>query len=239
MGTAWSKLRLDASSEQVTRSLSLRAEGSIWLTEGIAFPRDGPWAGSVPLADGGEVDFQLEVGFGRVMPYDPVARGTWDRAIDDTVRGMRSARMIDQLTDGLSVMLFGYHEFEAPDRERFDIEGRFSSITADGRRFTREAGSDVWKVQDAGPVGWPSFDFLRAAIGVTVEGEASQAGKRCQVLAGTDPQSDVTYEIWVGRDDGMIHRLVMGLPGHYMVNAYYDVNEPVEIVPPASAVPAP
>jgi hypothetical protein len=37
----------------------------------------------------------------------------------------------------------------------------------------------------------------------------------------------------------MIHRLVMGLPGHYMVNAYYDVNEPVDIEPPATAVPAP
>jgi hypothetical protein len=37
----------------------------------------------------------------------------------------------------------------------------------------------------------------------------------------------------------MIHRLVMGLPGHYMVNAYYDVNETVDIEPPASAVPAP
>jgi len=186
------------------------------------------------------VGFDLEVGFGRVMPYDSVARGIWDRAIEASEEGMRSARMIDQLTDGLSVMLFGFHEFEAPDRERFDIQGRFSSVTADGRRYTREAGSDAWKVQDSsGQVSWPYFDFLHAAIGVTVEGEGSQAGKRCQVLAGTDPQSDVTYEIWVGQDDGMIHRLVMGLPGHYMVNAYYDVNEPVEIAPPASAVPAP
>lgn len=231
-------LRLDALSEKVTRSLALRSGGSIWRTEGIAFPRDGPWAASVQLADGGEVGFEIEAGFGRVVPYDPAAREAWDAAIDGSDRGMRSARMIDQLTDGLSVMLFGYHEFEAPDRERFDIQGRFSSITVDGRRYTREAGSDAWKVQDAGPGGWPSFDFLRSAIGVTVEGEASQAGKRCRVLAGTDPQSDVTYELWVGQDDGMIHRLVMGQPGHYMVNAYYDVNEPVEIVPPATAVPA-
>ena len=173
------------------------------------------------------------------MPYDRPAREVWDAAIERTEADMRSARMIDQLTDGSSVMLFGSHQFEAPDREQFDIQGRFSSITTDGRRYTREAGSDTWKVQDAGPLGWPSFDFLRAAIGVTIEGEASQAGKRCQVLAGTDPQSYVTYELWIGRDDGMIHRLVMGLPGHYMVNAYYDVNEPVDIEPPATAVPAP
>ena len=79
----------------------------------------------------------------------------------------------------------------------------------------------------------------RAAQCVTVEGQASQAGRRCDVLAGTDPQSGVTYEIWVGQNDGRIHRLVMGLPGHYMVNAYCDVNEPVDIEPPATAVPAP
>jgi hypothetical protein len=56
------------------------------------------------------------------------------------------------------------------------------------------------------------------------------------VLAGIDPQSDVTYEIWVGQDDGMIHRLVMGLPGHYMVNAYYDVNAPIEVEAPSGPV---
>lgn len=232
-------LRFDASSEKVTRSLALRPDGAAWRTEGLAFPRDGAWSASVSLADGGTVAFELEVAFGRVAPFDPGARGAWDAAIERTKTDMRSAQMIDQLTDGLSVMLFGSHEFEAPDRERFDIQGRFSSITTDGRRYTREAGSTDWKVQDAGPLGWPSFDFLRAAIGVTVEGEASQAGRRCQVLVGTDPQSDVTYEIWVGQDDGMIHRLVMGLPGHYMVNAYYDVNEPVDIEAPATAVPAP
>ncbi len=232
-------LRFDGSSEKVPRSLALRPDGATWRTAGLAFPRDGAWSASVSLADGGTVAFELEVAFGRVAPFDPDARGAWDAAIERTETDMRSAQMIDQLTDGLSVMLFGSHEFEAPDRERFDIQGRFSSITTDGRRYTREAGSTDWKVQDAGPLGWPSFDFLRAAIGVTVEGEASQAGRRCQVLAGTDPQSDVTYEIWVGQDDGMIHRLVMGLPGHYMVNAYYDVNEPVDIEAPATAVPAP
>ena len=164
------KLTLDALGEEVTRSLSLRPDGSLWWTEGIAFTRDGPWTGSIQLADGGDVDFQLEVGFGRVMPYDLPAREVWDAAIERTEADMRSARMIDQLTDGSSVMLFGSHQFEAPDREQFDIQGRFSSITTDGRRYTREAGSDTWKVQDAGPLGWPSFDFLRAAIGVTIEG---------------------------------------------------------------------
>lgn len=211
----------------------------MWRAEGIAFTRDGPWKASVALADATEVAFELEVGFGRVMGYDPGARTVWDSAIRRSEADMRSARMIDQLTDGSSVMLFGYHEFEAPDRERFDIQGRFSSVTAAGNRYTRDAGSDRWQVRDAGQVVWPTFDFLQAAIGVRVEGEASQGGKRCQVLAGTDPQSDVTYEIWVGRDDGMIHRLVMGLPEHYMVNAYFDLNEPVHIEPPSTAEPAP
>ena len=231
------KLRLDAQGEEVTRSLPLRPDGGLWRAEGIAFARDGPWTGSIQLADGTAVTFPLEVGFGRVLRYDRPAREAWDAAIARTESDMRSARMIDQLTDGSSLMLFGFHEFEAPDLERFDIQGRFSTITADGRRYTREEGSDNWTERDAGPLGWPSFTFLRAAVGVTVEGEASQAGKRCRVLAGTDPQSDVTFELWIGMEDGMIHRLVMGVPGHYMVNAYYDVNEPVEIVPPASALP--
>lgn len=223
---------------KMTRDLPLQASGGAWRTEGLAFPRDGEWVASVSLVDGREANFRLEVGFGRVLPYDPAARSVWDRAIERTETGMRSARMIDQLTDGVSVMLFGHHEFESPDRERFDMQGRFSSVTADGRRYTREAGSAGWTAQDAGDVKWPSFDFLRTAIGVTAEGTGSQAGKRCEVLAATDPQSDVTYELWVGQDDGMIHRLVMGVPGHYMVNAYYDVNEPVDIQLPATAVPA-
>lgn len=233
------QLRLEQPETGTTRALQLALAGRVWDTEGLAFPRDGVWVATLPTAGGGEATFRLEVAFGRVRPYDPPARAMWDDAIARTESDMRSARMIDQLTDGLSVMLFGYHEFEAPDRERFEMQGRFTTVTADGRRYTREAGSSDWTVRDAGDVRWPSFDFLRAAIGVTVEGDASQAGKRCQVLAGTDPQSDVTYELWIGRDDGMIHRLVMGLPGHYMVNAYYDVNEPVDIEPPASAAPAP
>lgn len=231
-------LTLEQPAAKLTRELPLRSVGGAWQSEGLAFPRDGSWVASVSLADGREANFTIEVAFGRVLPYDPSARDVWDEAIERTEADMRSARMIDQLTDGVSVMLFGYHEFEAPNREQFDIQGRFSSVTTDGRRYTRGSGDGDWTVQDAGNFDWPAFDFLRTAIGVTAEGIGSQAGKRCQVLAGTDPQSDVTYEIWVGQDDGMIHRLVMGLPGHYMVNAYYDVNEPVDIEPPATAVPA-
>lgn len=242
-------LSLFSTANEFERELPLRRDGAGWVAEGLAFPRDGAWLASLPLADGSDVSFRLDVAFGRVAARDDAARATWDAAIDRTETGMRSARMIDELTDGLSLMLFGYHEFVAPDRERFDIQGRFSSVTADGQRFTREASSETWTVRPTGSLGvtppgtrgnapgsWPWFGFLRGAIGVTVEGEASQAGTRCQVLVGVDPQSDVTYEIWVGRDDGMIHRLVMGLPGHYMVNAYFDVNAPIEIEPPDGPV---
>ena len=233
---------------KIERRLPLRHDGSAWVAEGLAFPRDGAWVVSVPLADGTAADFGLEIAFGRVAARDEAARRVWDQAIEATETGMRSARMIDQLTDGLSLMLFGYHEFVAPDRERFEIQGRFASVTVDGQRFTREAGADGWTVRPAGSLGvvapgatsgpssWPWFGFLRAAVGVTAEGEASQAGQRCRVLVGIDPQSDVTYEIWVGRTDGMIHRLVMGLPGHYMVNAYFDVNAPIDIEPPVGPV---
>lgn len=233
-------LTLTSADAGLRRELPLRADGAGWRAEGLAFPRDGVWSASVTLAAGGEVTFALDVGFGRVMPYEALARRSWDEAIERTETGMRSARMIDQLTDGLSVMLFGGHEFVAPDRERFDIQGRFSSVTAGGRRYTRESGSDAWTVREAGPVRWPDFSFLKGALGVTAEGMGSQAGKTCQVLAGIDPQSDVTYEIWVGQDDGMIHRLVMGLPGHYMVNAYFDVNGPIEVDAPSGPIsPAP
>jgi hypothetical protein len=235
--------------DDVERKLPLRRDGAEWVAQGLAFPRDGEWVASLPLADGTDVQFRLEVASGRVAARDDAARATWDAAIDRTETGMRSARMIDELTDGLSLMLFGYHEFVAPDRERFDIQGRFSSVTVDGQRFTREAGAESWTVRPTGSVGvkppgltgnapgsWPWFGFLRGAIGVTDAGDASQAGERCQVLVGVDPQSDVTYEVWVGRNDGMIHRLVMGLPGHYMVNAYFDLNAQIEIDPPGGPV---
>ncbi len=242
-------LSLFSQTGDLERKLPLRQEGAGWVAEGLAFPRDGVWVASLPRADGSDVTFPLDVAFGRVARHDAAAREVWDAAIERTETGMRSARMIDQLTDGLSLMLFGYHEFVAPDRERFDIQGRFSSVTADGQRYFREAGADRWTVQPTGSIGtgppggagsgpgsWPWFGFLRGAIGVTVAGDASQAGQRCQVLVGIDPQSDVTYEIWVGRNDGMIHRLVMGLPGHYMVNAYFDVNAPIRIEPPDGPV---
>ncbi len=242
-------LSLFSQTGDLERKLPLRQEGAGWVAEGLAFPRDGVWVASLPLADGSDVTFPLDVAFGRVARHDAAAREVWDAAIERTETGMRSARMIDQLTDGLSLMLFGYHEFVAPDRERFDIQARFSSVTADGQRYFREAGDDTWTVQPTGSIGtgppggagsgpgrWPWFGYLRGAIGVTVEGDASQAGQRCQVLVGIDPQSDVTYEIWVGRNDGMIHRLVMGLPGHYMVNAYFDVNAPIRIEPPDGPV---
>lgn len=231
--------------DKTERLLPLRREGSGWVAEGLAFPRDGVWVASAQTADGTILNFRVEVTFGRVAARDDAARRTWDEAIKRTETGMRSARMIDQLTDGLSLMLFGSHDFVAPDRERFDIQGRFTSISVGGQRFTREAGAEAWTVRQTGSLGaalppgstggpssWPWFGFLSSAVGVTLEGEASQAGRRCQVLVGVDPQSDVTYEIWVGHDDGMIHRLVMGVPGHYMVNAYYDVNAPIEIEPP-------
>lgn len=241
-------LSISSPGGKIERALPLRRDGSTLVAEGLAFARDGVWVASVPLADGSSVSFRLELAFGRVAARDDAARQVWDQAIQRTETGMRSARMIDQLTDGLSVMLFGYHEFVAPDRERFDIQGRFSSISVGGERFTREPGAGTWTVTQTGslgtappgstggPTAWPWFGFLRSAVGVTVEGEASQAGQRCHVLVGVDPQSDVTYEIWVGRDDGMIHRLVMGLPGHYMVNAYFDVNAPIDIEPPAGPV---
>lgn len=241
-------LSVSNAADGIERRLPLRRNGSGWVTEGLAFPRDGAWAVSVPTPDGTRLTFDLEAVFGRVAARDDAARRIWDQAIERSERGMRSARMIDQLTDGLSLMLFGYHEFTAPDRERFDVQGRFSSVTVDGRRFTREAGTEGWIVREAGSLGtgppgstggpdtWPWFGFLRNAVGVTAAGEASQAGQRCQVLVGIDAVSNVTYEIWVGRSDGMIHRLVMGLPGHYMVNAYFDVNTPIEIEPPAGAL---
>lgn len=234
--------------EEIERLLPLREEGSAWVAEGLAFPRDGVWVVSAQATDGTILNFRVEARSGRVAAHDDAARKTWDEAIARTETGMRSARMIDQLTDGQSLMLFGYHEFVAPDRERFDIQGRFASVTVGGQRFTREAGNDGWTVRQTGSLGtappgstggpntWPWFGFLSTAAGVTVEGEASQAGQRCQVLVGIDPQSDVIYEVWVGRSDGMIHRLVMGLPGHYMVNAYFDVNVPIEIAPPDGPV---
>ena len=242
------ELSVAAAEIEVERRLPLRREGSGWVAEGLAFPRDGVWVVSAPLADGGELTFRLETVFGRVAVRDDAARRIWDEAIERSEREMRSARMIDQLTDGLSVMLFGYHEFAAPDAERFEIQGRFSTITVGGQRYTREAGTDTWTVREDASIGtappgsvasadrWPSFGFLREAAGVTAAGEASQAGQRCQVLVGIDPQSDVTYEVWVGQSDGLIHRLVMGQPGHYMVNAYFDVNAPVEIQPPDGPV---
>lgn len=236
----------------IERALPLRRDGSVWQADGLALPRDGVWVASVPLADRSDVSFRFEVAFGRLAARDDAARQIWDRAIERTETGLRSARMIDQLTDGLSLILFGYHEFVAPDRERFDIEGRFSSVTVNGQRFSREAGAATWTVRPTGSVGvkppgltgnapgsWPWFGFLHAAVGVRLEGEASQAGQPSEVLVGIDPQSDVTYEIWVGRDDGMIQRLVMGLPGHYMVNAYFDVNAPIDIEPPDGPITPP
>lgn len=234
--------------DEIERLLPIREEGSAWVAEGLAFPRDGVWVVSAQATDGTILNFRVEATVGRVAAHDDAARKIWDEAIARTETGMRSARMIDQLTDGQSLMLFGYHEFVAPDRERFEIQGRFASVTVDGQRFTREAGNDGWTVRQTGSIGtrppgstggpstWPWFGFLRSAAGVTVEGEASQAGQRCQVLVGIDPQSDVIYEVWVGRSDGMIHRLVMGVPGHYMVNAYFDVNAPIEIAPPDGPV---
>lgn len=215
------------------RDVPLRSAGSDWVTEGLLFPRDGAWAVVIPLASGATATFAFDLRDGYAAPRDAAAATTWETAIVRTKAGMHSAHMIDELTDGLSVMLFGYHEFASPDRERFEIYGDFSSITADGRRFFRQAGASTWTSEPANAQPWPNFDFLRSAMGITIEGSASQDGAPVEVLTGYDPQTSVAYELWVGQADGMIHRVVMGLPGHYMVNAYFDVNGPVSISAPS------
>ena len=215
------------------RNVTLRSAGRDWVTEGLLFPRDGAWAVVVQLASGATVTFAFDLRDGYAAPRDAAAATTWETAIMRTTAGMHSAHMIDELTDGLSAMLFGYHEFASPDRERFEIYGDFTSITADGQRFFRQAGASTWTAEPASTHPWPNFDFLRNAMGITVEGSASQDGAPVEVLTGYDPQTTVAYELWVGQADGMIHRLVMGLPGHYMVNAYFDVNGPVSISAPS------
>lgn len=215
-----------------SRQLSLQPTAEGAAGEGLVLTRDGHWTASLPLSGRDAVQFRFDVRAGYVLPHELRARSAWDRAVAESEDGLRSARMIDVLTDGLSVMLFAHHDLAAPDRERLKILGGREMVSVGKQRFLREPAGE-WEVhQMSFGFRWPDYAFLDRVMGITFAGEATQAGREMIVLAGYDPEARVTYEIWVSRDDGLIHRLVMGLPGHYMINAYYDINAELSIEEP-------
>ncbi|MGH2457902.1 MAG: copper resistance CopC/CopD family protein [Chloroflexota bacterium] len=170
----------------------------------------------------------------RVEASDPRARPLLLGARAAMSR-LRSARMVESLSDGAGGLSLTEYTFGEPDRLAIVSPDGGAVIQIGSTVYTRQKGSPAWKVEPgATPYLWPTgeFDDLGRGVGATVLGERSLNGQRCVVVAFAVPRSEAIYEDWIGIPDNLIYQEVMVAPSHYMVDQYQDFDRAARIEPP-------
>lgn len=163
----------------------------------------------------------------------PGARAVLDRA-DSVMNGLDSLVLMEELTDGVNTVSTRY-AFVAPDRMHYRVSNGSELIVLGTVVYRRLTADGPWTREDW-PLGegfrWPRFAWAATAEEVEVVGAEAVRGNETWVVTFRDAESDARFRLWVGVDDGRVHRLRMIATAHYMTWELLAFNAPVRIEPP-------
>jgi copper transport protein len=154
---------------------------------------------------------------------------------------LTSYRLQEDLTSGLGTTVHTTYGFVAPNSFESEVvePGRtFRTVWIGDTRYTR-GGSGPWKIERGAPaIPVPSYvwDSFRPYREVRILGRENVDGVRTTEIAFAGGNSDlpVWFRLWVDAD-GLVHRMEMRAPGHFMDHRYFDYDAPIMITPPQGA----
>lgn len=155
---------------------------------------------------------------------------------------LRTYRLAEVLSSGLSRSVRADYAFQAPDRMRVVVGPPSSTRVVIGSRDYRRSGRHgSWKVLRGGPsIPVPAFiwDSFRPHMDPVVVGSERVDGVPTRILAffGRAGSTPVWFRLWVDGED-LVHRAQMRADGHFMDHTYYDFDGAFSIEPPKGAAP--
>jgi hypothetical protein len=147
-----------------------------------------------------------------------------------TMKDLRSLRMDETLSDGVSAPLSASYELLAPDRMRVDTSFGEKSVLIGDQRYDFLDGQWIASSIPNDPV--PSYVWERAGQ-PRIVGKDTVDGTPVTILSvyAASPDYPTWYRLYVA-DDGRVLRDDMLGESHFMQQRFYDFDVPLEIEVP-------
>ncbi|MGH9185479.1 MAG: hypothetical protein ACRD0U_06670, partial [Acidimicrobiales bacterium] len=158
----------------------------------------------------------------------------------DAMERLSSARLVETLrgVEGGKPIVVRYR-FAAPWSMEFTVDDASSTIVLGRDRYSRDGRDGPWE-RGAWPepgFSWPRDyfrEFWAEPAAVRLAGQESLGGQQYQVVAFVRPDLAAWFRLWIGVDDGVVHRLEMRTDGHLMDQQISGFDEPTLIEAPSS-----
>ena len=153
---------------------------------------------------------------------------------------LKSYAVDETLSSGTTTIHSAYAS-QRPASTRWTVRGAGGTVQSQTvwigtTQYTMEAPGQPWQVQRGLPaVRVPSFvwDYFQPLSNVSVLGTGSIDGLSLTVVSGFGNRqaTPIWFTFWLD-EAGLVHRVEMHAPGHFMSDGYSAFNEPAGIVAP-------
>ncbi|MGI8622034.1 MAG: hypothetical protein ACR2NB_00795, partial [Solirubrobacteraceae bacterium] len=161
----------------------------------------------------------------------PRARRLLERA-QATMRRLRSAREVEEVSSGPGSFARTTYRLRAPDRMAFSTDRGVQSVIVGRRRAFRASGGP-WQAGDySGALAFRTrtwFTWTTYARAVRLVGERREGGRRLADLALMDEATPVWIRLTVDLDSGRVVRERMTSNGHFLTARYSRFDRPTTI----------
>jgi copper transport protein len=151
------------------------------------------------------------------------------------MHGLRSYAVSETLSSGIGTLHSEYAS-QAPDRSKWTVEQTSQTVSIGTTQYTQEAPGQPWhKETDLPPLTIPSFvwDYFQPLSNAHVVGHANVDGAGTIEVAafGSRSGTPIWFTFWID-GDGLVRRVDMHAPGHFMSDRYVRHNAPETITAP-------
>lgn len=182
-------------------------------------------------ADGGVAHFEV--------PSLPAADATsLLRSALVHMGALHSYTMHETLTSGGPTSIVSDYSAVAPDRFAWTEQSGVSTVSIGSMRYDRQQPTAPWVAEPSSPVipepyfVWQAFSPY---LGERVLGHETIDGTPTTIVGffGSTPGTPVWFRLWIDAS-GSVHRAEMRAPGHFMDEAFHDLDGAVTISPPST-----
>jgi hypothetical protein len=170
------------------------------------------------------------------VPLLPAAPGdALISGMQTAMHGLRSYEVSETLSSGIGLIHSEYVS-QAPDRSQWTVELTSQTVSIGTSQYTREAPDQPWRKQTGLPaLTIPSFvwDYFQPLSNPHVVGSANVDGVATTEVAafGSRSGTAIWFTFWID-GDGLVRRVDMHAPGHFMTDRYVRFNAPENIAAP-------
>jgi len=155
--------------------------------------------------------------------------------MQSAMHGLRSYAASETLSSGIGSIHSEYAS-QAPDRSRWTVEQTSQTVSIGTTQYTREAQDQPWSKQTGlPPLTIPSFvwDYFQPLTNARVVGQTTVDGAAATGVAafGSRSGTAIWFTFWID-GDGLVRRVDMHAPGHFMTDHYVRFNAPEDITAP-------